>query len=197
MLMSKGYRPRRDFDGLEDRRRRAARLFAAGRLSRAEIARRLGASEVSVHRWYYAWREGGTTALKKAGRAGRKPRLDKADLKALDQVLREGAVAHGFPTELWTLPRIARVIEDITGERYHPGHVWRILRGLNWTLQRPARKAKERNEAEVQRWVAQEWPRVKKTPDGGGRGSSSKTKVGSPSVRRFVGHGRRRGKPPF
>src|SRR5206468_6269829 len=139
---SKPFRPRRDFAGLEARRKRAARLFADGRLNQSEIARRLGVSSVSVNRWFHAWHRGGVAALRKAGRAGRKPRLDRADLKMLDQALREGALAYGFSTELWTLPRVARVIEEITGVHYHPGHVWRILQGLDWSLQRPARRAR-------------------------------------------------------
>src|SRR5689334_8103683 len=146
--MGKPFRPRRDFDGLEERRKSAARLFAAGRLNQSEIGRRLGVSSVSVHRWYYAWRRGGLTALRKAGRAGRKPRLEKADLRAVDRALREGALAYGFSTDLWTLRRVARVIEQITGVLYHAGHVWKILRSLNWSRQRPARRAKERNEKE-------------------------------------------------
>jgi len=175
--MKRPFRPRRDFDGLEARRKRAGRLFAAGRLSQAEIARRLTVSPVSVLRWYRSWRRGGSSALVKAGRAGRKPRLDQADLQVVDRVLREGAAAHGFSTELWTLPRVGKVIAEITGVHYHPGHVWRILRGLNWTLQRPTRRAKERDEQAIQRWVAKEWPRVKKTPAESKPGSSSRTKA--------------------
>ena len=194
--MSKPYRPRRDFKGLEARRKQAARLFQAGRLTQAEIARKLEVSAVSVHRWYQTWRKGGSWALRKAGRAGRKPRLDKAELRQVDRALREGAVAHGFSTELWTLPRVARVIEEITGIRYHPGHVWRILRGLNWSLQRPTRRAQERDEAAIQRWVAADWPRVKKTPADSGLGSSSKTRPGSANAPRSAAPGRPRVRRP-
>ena len=188
--MSKPYRPRRDFKGLEARRRQAARLFQAGHLTQAEIARKLQVSAVSVHRWYQAWRKGGTWALRQAGRAGRKPRLEKSDLRQVDRALREGAVASGFTTELWTLPRVARVIEEITGVRYHPGHVWRVLRKLNWSLQRPTRRARERDEAAIQRWVAADWPRVKKTPAGKGPGSSSRTRPGSANARPSAARGR-------
>src|SRR5438034_3594975 len=66
--------PRRDFHGLEVRRKQAARLFAAGRETQGAIARRLGVSRQSVMRWYQAWRSGGREALRAAGRAGRKDR---------------------------------------------------------------------------------------------------------------------------
>lgn len=193
--MNKPFRPRRDFKGLEARRKQAGRLFAAGRLSQADIARRLGVTRTSVHRWYAAWKRDGAAALRGARRAGRKPRLEKADLQVLDQSLREGAAAWGFSTDLWTLPRVARVIKEITGVEYHPGHVWRILQGLNWSRQRPVRRAKERNDKEIQRWVAEDWPRVKKTLAGSGPGSSSKMKAASPIAPRSGRPGRRKVRP--
>jgi hypothetical protein len=60
---------------------------------------------------------------------------------------------------------VAAVITQLTGVRYHPGHVWVILRKrLGWTRQRPERRASERDEQAIQRWVAQEWPRINKGP---------------------------------
>jgi transposase len=127
---------RRDDDDLETRRLRAARLFAAG-LQQCEVARRLGVSAVSVHRWLEAWTRGGVDALRKAGCSGRKPRLSRAELRRLDCELRKGPSAHGFDTGTWTLSRVAEVMEAVTGEHYHRSHVWRILRGeMQWSLQR-------------------------------------------------------------
>jgi hypothetical protein len=80
-------------------------------------------------------------------------------------VLDRGAVAAGFGDELWTLARIAEVIERVTGVAHHPRHVWRILKRMRWSLQRPARKAVERNEAEIARWVAQDGPRIAQRPN--------------------------------
>jgi transposase len=114
---------RRDFAGLQQRRRTAARLFRAGRLSQAEIARELHRSRQSVSRWYEAWRRDEPGWIRGAERAGRRPRLDKAQLKQVDEALRHGAQGHGFATDLWTLPRVATVIARITGVHYHPGHV--------------------------------------------------------------------------
>jgi len=188
--------PRRDFHGLEVRRTQAARLFAAGRETRGAIARRLGVSRQSVMRWYRAWRAGGREALRAAGRAGRKPRLAPEQLARVDTALREGPRAHGFRTGLWTLPRVARVIKRVTGVKYHPGHVWRLLGALDWTLQRPAKRAKERNEPAIRHWVTTRWPAVKKTLGGAGPGSSSKTRAGSRSGRPSAAPGPRAGRPP-
>ena len=87
----------------------------------------------------------------------------------------------GFATDLWTLPRVATVIARLTGERFQPGHVWYLLRALNWSVQRPARQSRERNEAAVTAWKSTGWRRVKKTPAAGARGSSSKTKAAFPT----------------
>lgn len=98
------------------------------------------------------------------------PRLDASALAKVERALARGPRANGFSTELWTLARVAEVIERVTGVRYHPGHVWRILREqLGWSRQRPARRAVERNDEAIETWAKVVWPRVKKTPDAGGR----------------------------
>jgi len=121
-----------DRDRLEARRRQAAKLFKEG-LSQADVARFLQVSRQSVSRWYEQWRRGGMPALKKAPRAGRPPLLSATQLRQIERALLRGARAHGYPTELWTLRRVAEVVERTTGVRYHPGHVWKILRGLGWS----------------------------------------------------------------
>jgi len=86
------------------------------------IARQLKVSRQSVSRWYTEWRRGGARALHGAERAGRKPRLDPRQLRKVEQALWLGARANGFDTDLWTLPRVALVLERVTGVHYHPGH---------------------------------------------------------------------------
>lgn len=153
---------RRDFAALEARRFQAARLFGRG-ASQAIVARELGVSRMTAYRWYHAWRGRGRGALKAAGRAGRKPRLDRQQWAGVEAALLQGPPAHGFATDLWTLPRIAVLIARRTGVRYHPAHVWRILQGLHWSLQRPTRQARERDEAAIRQWRRRRWPQVKKT----------------------------------
>src|SRR5216683_530100 len=107
--------PRRDFHGLEVRRRMAARLFSAGQHTQGAIARRLGVSRQSVMRWFRNWRQGGRAALRGAGRAGRKPKLEPRMLPQIDAALRQGPRAFGFATNLWTLARVAVVVKRLTG----------------------------------------------------------------------------------
>ena len=103
-------------------------------------------------------------ALCSRGPSGPVPRLSDAQLARVEQALLEGATANGFMGELWTLDRIGVVVERLTGVRHHPGHVWALLRyRLGWTVQRPRRRAAERNQDAIDRWVKECWPRIKQT----------------------------------
>ena len=183
----------RDFQKLEKRRQEAAALFAKGE-SQAWVARQLKASRQSVSRWYKQWKKAGVEGLRGAGRAGRKPRLNKEQIRKVDAALRQGAQHHGFAGELWTLPRVTMVIERITGEAFHPGHVWKILGRLNWSPQKPTKQARERRDDQVDYWVQKRWPEVKKTLVGGKPGSSSRTNPDSASNPRSAPRGRPAGK---
>jgi transposase len=143
------------------RRLQAAALFAQD-MRPAEVGRALGVSKQSASRWHTAWQRDGTAALTSKGPTGVKPRLCDADLRRVEQALLEGASAHGFTGELRTLARIGQLIQRLTGVRYHPGHLWAVLhQRLGWSVQRPLRRALERDEHAIARWVAQDWPRIK------------------------------------
>jgi transposase len=149
---------------MEERRMRAADLFRKGVIP-AEIARQLGVGHQIVSEWRKAWRQGGRAALRGKGRVGRPSKLSPAQLRQVEKALIKGAEANGYATDLWTLPRAAEVIQRVTGVSYHPRYVWYILRKqLRWTWQRPARRARERDDAAIERWVNERWPRLKKEP---------------------------------
>jgi len=186
---------RRDLAGLQQRRLEAARMFACG-ATQAEVARTFGVSRQAASVWYRQWHHGGEPALRGAGRTGRPPRLSAAELDAVDQALRLGPQVFGFDTQLWTLRRVAVVIERLVGVRFHPGHVWRLLRRLDWSVQRPTRRALERDEAEIARWRAQEWPRIKGGRLSGTRGSASWTSPASRCGHRSGAPGHHAGRPP-
>jgi len=147
---------------MEERRMRAADLFRRGVIP-AEIARQLGVTHQVVSEWRKAWRQGGRAALRSAGRVGRPARLSPAQRTKVEKALAKGAAANGYVTDLWTLPRVAEVIERLTGVAYHPGYVWYILRNqLRWSWQRPARRAVERDDEAIAHWVNRRWPQLKK-----------------------------------
>ena len=128
----------------------------------AAVAKALGTSVVSVGRWRKAAEAGGPNALAARPSAGRPPKLSAARRRQLLGMLARGPTRYGFRTELWTLARVARVIFLRWGVSYHPSQVWRILRSLDWSAQKPQCKARERDEAAIEHWRRRDWPRIKK-----------------------------------
>ena len=124
-------------------------------------------SRQSASVWYARWQEDGSKGLKAAGRAGRKPRITPEQKARVERQLARGPEAFGYATDLWTLPRITKVIKKVTGVDYHPGHVWKILKSIGWSCQKPVGKAAERDEAQIARWLKEDWPEVKKRPRNG------------------------------
>jgi len=154
-------RPKGTAKELEARRKVAARMFELGKSLR-EVAESCGVSLTSVKNWKRAWKEGGADALEAKPHPGREPRLSAAELKRLEKHLLAGAHQAGFASDWWSCPRVATLIERRFGVKYHPDHVWKILRRLGWTCQKPERRARERDEAAMERWRKATWPRVKK-----------------------------------
>lgn len=154
---------RRDAVVMEARRLQAVEAFKAGE-ALATIARRLGVTRQAVWKWREAYRRRGRSGLQRRARPGRPAKLSR---RQRDQVLRwltEGADAHGFPTPIWTTPRIASLIWARFRVRYHPDHIGRLLHrwGLSW--QKATGRAVERDERAIARWVSHTWPRLKKKP---------------------------------
>jgi len=155
-------RHKRDFKALEKRRLKGAKLLARG-VSKSEVARQLGVTRQTVAAWELRLVEGGKDALKR-GELGRPRQLDGAQERELGQVLMAGALAAGYATELWTLPRIGKVIRERFGVAYSTGHLWHLLRRMGFSCQKPEKRATQRNEVEIVRWKRHTWPALKKKP---------------------------------
>jgi transposase len=152
-------RPIGKAEELERRRRRAVSLVRAGE-DRAAVARILGVHPKSLERWLRLDRQG-PQGLAPRPLLGHTPRLGGAQLERLEALLLQGAKHHGWHNELWTAARVARLIESHFGEKFHPEHVRKILKHrLGWTSQKPRRKARERDDKEVSRWLGDEYPRI-------------------------------------
>jgi transposase len=144
-----------------ERRRR----LAVERVNRGErptvVARILGVNRNSLFRWRQAAARGGVEALAAVPQHGPKPRLADAQMRELERLLRQGAAAHGWANGLWTTARVAELIRRHFGVTFHPDHVGRFLRQrLNWSPQKPRRRARERDEAEIEHWKAVTFPRI-------------------------------------
>lgn len=148
---------------LERRRFRALELLRQG-YPPVDVARQLGVDRRSVRRWQASFRRRGARGLKARPAPGRPPRLQPPQKRQLERALLRGAQALGFASNLWTCPRVAELIHRRFGVRYHVDHVSRLLHGLGWSPQKPQRRAVERDEAGIARWVKQTWPAFKKKP---------------------------------
>ena len=167
---------RRDRVALERRRLQAARLLEQG-CTEAEVARRLDVHRQSVNRWAKALKTAGRVGLRRAPQAGRPPKLGATEMAQLEQCLKQGPEQFGYLSGLWTLARVGKLIEQQHGVRYDASQVWRILRKLNWSCQRPTGRARERDEEAVQYWKKVRWPQLKKKRSAKAAPSSSSTKA--------------------
>lgn len=141
-------------------------MLQAGRLSQAEIARRLGVSRMAVSKWAKQLRQhpDDFASLKSRPRPGRPSRLTAGQWQRVLQRLTQGALRAGFETERWTLQRIRALIVVDFGVHYHAHYLARRLKALGWSPQEPAVYARERDEAQVQAWLTRDWRRIKKRP---------------------------------
>jgi transposase len=154
-------RPSGSPEALERRRFKAVDLLEDG-LQPVEVAKRLKVDRRSVCRWKAAFQSQGPKAIKAKPSSGRPPKIGKQAKKDLEKKLLQGARAAGFQTDLWTCPRVAKLIQSSFGVRYHVDHIGRLLHSLGWSPQKPQRKAVERNEEQIQQWIKVDWPRIKK-----------------------------------
>jgi transposase len=151
-------------DWREGRRLRAFELKQEG-WPQQRIADALGVSKGAVSQWMKRARQGGgAQALKRRPAPGASPRLSEAQRAKVPELLQRGAEAYGFRGDVWTCERVATVIRKEFDVSYHPAHVSRLLKALKLSLQKPARRANQRDEEAIEGWKEQRWPALKKRP---------------------------------
>jgi transposase len=168
---------KRDFAALEKRRIEGMRLIGRG-LNQSEVSRRLGVSTTSVRRWIALHAAQGKSGLKHGGQVGRPTRLDEDQQAQLRTLLLAGPRAQGFESALWTLRRVAQVIETTFDVELSESGTWHVLRRLGFSVQKPIGRARQRDEDAIARWKRVDWPRIKKKPRAKGARSSSSTNPG-------------------
>ena len=168
-----GYRPHssmpawnqkhRDPGMLEERRKKAVRMVLEG-TPKEDVSKTVGASLTSVNNWYRAYLKAGNVldALNSGKHTGRPSRMSGPQLDRLGNMLLEGAEHYGYEVDLWTTERIAALIEERFGIRYHPDHVRKILHGMDFSSQKTEGWAREHDEEKVKDWVRNTLPDIKK-----------------------------------
>jgi transposase len=138
-------------------------------VSPRQIAVALDRSVRTIYRCVATARDQGAQELAARWPSGAPPKLSDQQRDELIGRLLQGAQAHGFETDLWTGPRIQRLIREQFGVEYHVKYIPTFLKTLGFSAQKPECLARERNEAEIAHWLACDWPRVKKKRVGAGR----------------------------
>jgi transposase len=105
-------------------------------------------------------REKGVDGLRAKQQPGRPPKLARKKRPRLEEILLKGPMAYGYPDQLWTLKRIAKVIQQEFGVEYHFCNVWKLLRTMGWSCQKPERVAREQDQRAVADWRNKEWSRI-------------------------------------
>ena len=154
-------RPKGPAAELEVRRRIAGQLLLEGKKV-VEVAQLVKASVSAVKNWKKAVNQNGMEALKAKPHPGGQPRLTDTQKRQLVRILQKGPTKHGYPTQLWTCRRVATVIEREFGVKYHHCHVWKLLRALDWSPQKPEQRARERDEKAIHHWRQETWPELLK-----------------------------------
>ena len=147
---------------LAERRYQAVKLVEEEGWQAVEVANKFKVTPRAVSYWLSAYRKNGEEGLNPKPNEGRESFLTDKQKERLRNMILEGASAHGFPSDLWSCPRVASLIEEKFGISYHVDHIGRLLRKLGFSPQKPERRAKERNPEQVQYWIANDWPKIKK-----------------------------------
>jgi transposase len=145
------------------KRLRAVLLNGEGRTS-GELANILQSPRSKVSEWLSRYEAYGIDGLLEGYRPGRPPILTGGQREQLGDILDSGPVAYGLDTGIWTSPIIAWVIEQEFGVHYHPGHVRKLLHGLDFSVQRPRRILARADAAAQDRWHRHTYPNLKQNP---------------------------------
>jgi len=170
---------KRDLEAIEARRLKGLQLLKRN-VPQSEVAREVGVTRQTVHIWAQRLAEAkGAIGKLKARTLGRPRRLSEEQRAGLRSILLVGALQAGFPTELWTIKRVRAVVKERFGVEYSTVGIWRLLRSLGFTPQKPEKRATQRDEEVIAAWKRKSWPALKKKQKSKGERSSSSTSRGS------------------
>lgn len=145
----------------EKNRHKAGKMFQGG-ATQAEVARKFNISRAAACKWYAAWDKEGLKGLDSKGPPGFDSALDEKKRRKFKTAILKGPLEAGYATNLWMLNRLVDVLKKTTRVKFGPVRTWQVVRSLGFTPQKPALKAKERDEKKIADWKARRLPGIKK-----------------------------------
>jgi transposase len=133
------------------------------------IADLLAVHRTRVHAWVSQWNQYGDEGLKEGHRSGRPAELSSAQMEQFRDIVESGPVAHGLNTGIWTSPILRQVLAEEFGVTYHAGHVRKLLKALNFSVQRPTTELVQADPRKQNQWIRYTYPNLKKKPKPRGR----------------------------
>ena len=130
--------------------------------AQVEVAAFLGVTSRTVNAWMKRFRGAGPTALAPKPTPGRPRKLTPRQEKAVLSWVAKSPTDFGYPDELWTSRRLAALIQKRLGVTFNANYLVEWLSRRKQSAQKPAKRALERDEAAIARWVREEWPRLQK-----------------------------------
>ena len=149
---------------LEQRRQTAVMRVVKEKKETAAVAKEIKVGQRSVQKWVKRYRQKGLKGIVATRIPGRPWKMTEKQKEKFRKILLLGAKASGFSSDLWTCPRVNRVMREKFGIQYHVHHIAKLLRSLGWSAQRPQHRAIERDEAKINHWKRYVWREIKKKP---------------------------------
>ena len=145
----------------EQIRRMAVRRVEAGEKPSSVMAS-YGLCRTDIYRWLRAVKKGGEAALKARKAPGRMPKLTAKQKRQVRRwICGKDPRQYHFDFGLWTRQIVAELIEQKFGIHLSLSSVGRLLDELEITPQKPLRRAYERDPKAVEKWIHEDYPRLK------------------------------------
>ena len=127
-----------------------------------QIAQLLRVHRTRVHAWVSQWNEYGLEGLKEGQRSGRPREMTPEQEEHFRDIVESGPVAYGLNTGVWTSRILSQVMADEFALTFHPGHVRKLLKALNFSVQRPTTELVRADPRKQNKWIRYTYPNLKK-----------------------------------
>lgn len=146
----------------QDTRLRAVHAVSKG-LSFTQVALTFGIARSTLHRWHLRFCKKGVGGLERRPVSGRPRKLQTLSEARLKRIVLAPATRFGFETDLWTVQRVHRILNDRGHEEVSLDTVWRRIQDIGLTWQTPEREYRQVDAAWRREWQETILPEIRQT----------------------------------